>query len=130
MKKILLISLIGIIFCFIKSEKAFCQNQKVNELGITGTYIWNKTTIFNVLSGARAKNITGEAFSSGFNLNYSRTIYKNFFVRVGVGLFNQRFEIVRPFGFAQTAGIPIKILFSTRYYYYSTINYSGGGGIT
>lgn len=123
----MLISLISVIFCFTKSEKAFCQTQKVNELGITGTYIWNKTTIFNVYSGARAKNITGEAFSSGFNLNYSRTIYKNFFARVGVGLFNQRFEIVRPFDFDQIpAGT--KILFSTNYYTYSTLNYLGGGG--
>ncbi len=128
MKKILLIGLITIIFCFVKSGKVFCQTQKVNELGITGTYLWNKTTIFNVYSGARAKNITGEAFSSGFNLNYSRTIYKNFFARVGVGLFNQRFEIVRPFDFDQTGGALTKILFSTKYYSYSTLNYSGGIG--
>ena len=120
-----LLSFVLFLFSF---SFSFCQSGKINEVGVATTIIWNKTTIFNSYSGARAKDITGEAVSSGLNLNYSRTIYKNLFGRIGVGIFKQKFGIVRPFDFDETGGTSTNILYSTKYYSYSNFNYFGSLG--
>ena len=84
------------VILIVLTVEGYSQNKvdnKVNVIGVSVPVIWNKTTIFNSYSGARAKNITGEAISNGINLNYSRTIYKSFFAKVGVGYFKQKFGI-------------------------------------
>ena len=111
-----------------EKENSTKRNDKVNAVSISIPFIWNKTTIFNSYSGARAKNITGEAISNGINLNYSRTIYKSFFAKVGVGYFKQKFGIQRPFDFEETGGITTNLLYHTKYYAYHNIHYSVGIG--
>jgi hypothetical protein len=89
--------------------------------------IWNKTTIYNSYSGARAKDITGNAISNGINLNYSRTIYKNLFAKIGAGYFKQKFGMQRGFDYEETHTIS-GLYYSTEYYSYSTLTYFGGVG--
>ena len=64
---------------------SFCQSL-VNEISLSQTWIYNKTTIYDIYSGARAQNKTGTAVSNGVNLNYSRTMYKSFYAKIGLGI--------------------------------------------
>ena len=123
MNKLLLIYLC--VFCNLNF--CFAQNKKINEVAFSSTFIWNNTTIFNSFSGARGKDITGNALSNGFNINYSKSIYKNFYGKIGIGYFNQKFGIKRPFDFKETV-IDTKLLYSTKNYSYKNINYFIGVG--
>lgn len=105
----------------------FGQNVQINEIAISPTLVWNKTTIYDIYSGARAKNKTGTALSSGINLNYSKTIYKNFYAKIGIGYFNQKFGVHRGFDFEETV-TGTGLFYSTEYYSYHTLNYLGGIG--
>ena len=53
---------------------------------------------------------------------------KIFFARIGVGYFKQKFGINRPFDFDETGGPSSNLLYFTKYYSYSTLNYFGGVG--
>ena len=108
-------------------SNCFCQKQKVNEVALSSTFIWNNTTIFNSYSGARAKDISGNALSNGININYSKSIYRNFYGKIGIGYFKQKFGIVRPFDFRETV-ISTNLLYSTKYYQYKNFNYFIGFG--
>lgn len=104
---------------------SFCQSLPVNEISLSQTWIYNKTTIYDIYSGARARNKTGTAISNGVNLNYSRTIYKNFYAKIGFGYFKQKFGIHRGFDFKESG---TALFYTTKYYAYHTFNYFGGIG--
>lgn len=70
--------------CFALAKKA-----QISEMAISPVLVWNKTTVFDIYSGARAANKTGNAVSTGININYSRTIYKNFFVNLEQVILNK-----------------------------------------
>jgi hypothetical protein len=94
---------------------------------LSQTWIYNKTTIYDIYSGARARNETGTAISNGVNLNYSRTVYKNFYAKIGFGYFKQKFGVHRGFDYEETVTIT-RLFYSTEYYSYHTLNYFGGIG--
>lgn len=106
---------------------SFSQKTKVNEIALSTTFVWNKTTILNSYSGARAKDITGNALSSGININYSRSIFKDFYTKIGIGYFKQKFGVQRPFDLKQTV-VTASILYSTKYYLYKNLHYFFGLG--
>lgn len=106
---------------------SFCQSLPVNEISLIQTWIYNKTTIYDIYSGARARNKTGTAISNGVNLNYSRTIYRNFYAKIGFGYFKQKFGIHRGFTFEETT-IFTRLFYTTNNYSYHTLNYFGGIG--
>ena len=118
-----------LLFTILTNFPAFCisQNIHVNEIAISPALIWNKTTIYDIYSGARAKNKTGTALSRGINLNYSKTIYKNFYAKIGIGYFNQKFGVHRGFDFEETV-TGTRLFYSTQYYSYHTLNYLAGMG--
>ena len=88
MQKILLLS-VFLIFYF----KNFSQTKKLNEISVSQLFVWNKTTIYDTYSGARARNRTGNAWSYGTNINYSAGVSENIYFNIGIGYFNQRFGI-------------------------------------
>lgn len=106
---------------------SIAQNKRVNEIAATGTYIYNKVTVFDIYSGARARNRTGTVIGNGANLSYARTIYKNFYAKVGFGYFDQTFGIHRGFNFKETV-TQTKLFYTTKHYSYYSLNYSGGIG--
>lgn len=120
-------SLSIILFIISLNLVCFSQASTINEFGLSTSLIWNKTTIFNSYSGARAKDITGTALSNGINLNYSRSIYKNFHAKVGIGYFKQKFGIIRGFDFKETV-ITTGLGYSTKYYQYKNLQYTLGIG--
>lgn len=109
------------------SYQGLCQSLPVNEISLSQTWIYNKTTVYDIYSGARARNETGTAISNGVNLNFSRTVYKNFYAKIGIGYFKQKFGIHRGFDFKETV-ISTRLFYNTKYYFYHTLNYFGGIG--
>lgn len=109
------------------SKISFCQSEKINEVALSTNFVWNNTTIFNSYAGARAKDISGNAWSNGVNLNYSKTLYKNFYAKIGIGYFKQKFGIVRGFDFEETVTLT-GLGYSTKYYHYKNIQYIIGAG--
>ncbi|MEQ1798608.1 MAG: hypothetical protein ABL872_11700 [Lacibacter sp.] len=109
------------------SYYSFCQNIKVSEFALSQTLIYNKTTVYDSYSGARAADKSGTAISNGINLTYSKTIYKNLYGKIGIGYFKQKFGIHRGFDFEQTVATT-NLFYSTKYYSYHSFNYFGGVG--
>ncbi len=105
----------------------FCQKPKINEVALTTNLIWNQTTIFNIIAGAGAKEKTGTALSNGININYSKSIYKGLYAKVGIGYFKQKFGIIRGFDFKETV-VLTGLGYSTKYYQYKNLQYSLGIG--
>jgi hypothetical protein len=103
------------------------QNRNFQEISISQLFIWNKTTVYDIYSGARAGNKTGKAWSNGVNLNYSRTLHKNFYAKIGIGYFKQKFGIHRGFDFEQPVA-STNLFYTTKYYTYHSLNYFGGIG--
>lgn len=122
MKRLLLLIFFSTIIKY-----SVAQEKRFQELSISQTFIWNKTTIYDTYSGARASNKTGTAISNGINLNYSKTIYKNFYAKIGFGYFKQKFGIHRGFDFEQPV-VSAKVFYTTKYYSYYLIHYFGGIG--
>ncbi len=89
--------------------------------------IWNKTKIYDIYSGARATNKTGTGTSYGINLNYSKTICRNLFAKVGIGYFKQKFGIHRGFDFKETNTVT-GLFYTTKFYSYHSLNYFGAIG--
>jgi hypothetical protein len=107
--------------------RCLSQNNEVNELAISQSFIWNNTTVYDAYSGARATNKSGTSVSSGINLNYSKTLYKNFYAKIGIGYFKQKFGIHRGFDFEQP-NVVTGLFYTTKYYAYRSLNYWGGIG--
>lgn len=108
------------------SNCLFGQNkQNNNELTFSLPFVWNKTEIYNSYSGARAKSISDDAISYGSNINYSRSVYKAFFVTVGIGYYKQAFGIQRPFDYDDQT---TNLLYWTDNYYYQCLQYIAGIG--
>lgn len=106
---------------------SFCQSLRVNEILVSQTMIYNKTTVYDIFSGARSRNETGTAVSNGVNLNYSKTIYKNVYAKIGFGYFKQKFGIHRGFDYEEPV-TGTRLFYTTKYYSYHTLNYFGGIG--
>lgn len=121
--------LIIIFIFFYSSVNSYCQNTKVNELAISSTFIFNNTTIFNSYAGARAKDKSGNALSNGFDIAYSKSFYKGFYSKAGIGYFNQKFGIIRGFDFRETV-TTTGLGYSTKDYRYKNLNFLIGLGYT
>lgn len=108
-------------------QQVFAQKTKrLNQVGISVPVIWNNTRIFNVYSGTGAEYISGSAISYGVNFNYSRSLYKNFFLTGGVGYHIQNFGVRRPFDF--DGDTITKLQYNTKRYAYSNLYWFLGAG--
>ncbi len=95
----------------------------VNALGISLPIIWNNSAAtFYRLVTRQAPN--GKAVSYGLNINYSKTIQRNYYGTIGVGYFKQIFNITRPFNYIN----PTDLGFSTKSYNYKNIHLFAGIG--
>jgi hypothetical protein len=94
------------------------------KLELSVPLIYNKTTIYNIFSGARATYLSGSAISKGLNINYQKKVTGNFFLLAGLGLFTQQFGIERPLNYDD----PTNLLFYTKWYKYYTFQLTGGIG--
>jgi hypothetical protein len=118
MKKFILLLVSLLIVFAIKA-----QNKSINNIGISIPIIWNNSSGVYYQLGTR-KEPEGKSVSNGININYSRTFYKKFYGTVGVGYFNQNFNISRPFDFND----PNNLLFSSKSYSYKSLNFNIGAG--
>jgi hypothetical protein len=103
------------------------QTNKIQELSVSQLFLWNNTTIYDIYSGARAKNKTGNAWSYGTNANYSFCLTKKLFATVGLGYFSQRFGIGRGFDFYEP-NVATNLFYTTKNYSYKSFQYFGGIG--
>lgn len=120
MKKQILLAALSILYIQGYSQT---EKKRLNTIGISLPVIWNNSeAVYYILGNLKTPN--GKSKSNGLNINYSRVVYKNFFLTTGVGLFRQRFNIARPFTF----DTPIQFGFFTQKYCYDNIKISGGIG--
>lgn len=119
--------LILLILLSVANRFAIGQTGKLQELGISQSFIWNNTTIYDTYSGARASNKTGSAWSYGTNINYSLGLTKTLFATIGLGYFNQKFGVNRGFDFKEQ-NVTTGLFYTTKKYSYKTFNYFGGIG--
>lgn len=120
MKKQILLAVLSIFYL-----QVYCQTEKrkINSIGVSIPIIWNNSeAVYYILGNLRTPS--GKSISNGININYSRTIYKNFYSIVGVGLFRQRFKIARPFEFETL----LRFGFFTQKYSYDNLQLYGGVG--
>lgn len=103
------------------------QTNRFQEISVTQSFIWNKTTIYDTYSGARARNKTGKAWSYGTNVNYSFGLNKKLYANAGIGYFNQRFGIHRGFDFYEP-NVVTGLFYTTKNYSYKSFTYFGGIG--
>ena len=120
-KQLLIIFFVGLTMMGYSQGK----NEKLNAIGISIPIIYNKSEGTYYSTGNR-KEPTGEAVSFGININYSKKLFKNIFGIVGIGYFKQSFKIIRPFYF--NGDSITNLLYSTKKYSYSNIQWFGGLG--
>lgn len=108
-------------------SKPFAQETKIRELSVGQSFIWNRTTVFDSYSGTRARNETGQAWSQGTDLACSFGLTKKLYGTVGLGYFNQRFQIQRGFDFLEP-NVATGLFYATKKYDYKSISYHGGIG--
>lgn len=106
---------------------SYSQTTKICEIGISQLFIWNKTTIYDTYSGARASNKTGQSWSYGTSIHYSHGLTKHVYANIGIGYFNQRFGIHRGFDFYEP-NTATALFYTTEYYSYQSLHYFGGLG--
>lgn len=109
------------------SNAVFGQNGTLHELSVGHSFIWNRTTIFDAYSGARARNETGQAWSNGTRLTYTFSVSKKIYASIGLGYFIQRFGIRRGFDFYEP-NVVTSLFYTTKNYGYKCISYTGGIG--
>lgn len=97
-----------------------------SSVGISIPAVWNHSEATYYQLGS-PKYPNGDAVSYGLNIDYSRTIYKGFYGKLGVGYFKQNFGIKRPFDYYPN---PLLLIYSTYSYSYNNIQLSGGVGYT
>lgn len=97
----------------------------VNQIGISTPFIWSHSEASFYSLGA-LKHPSGKDMNYGIALNYSRSIYNRFFGIIGIGYFNQRFSIQRPFNYVTPDNT--KPLIATKYYAYYNIYWMAGVG--
>lgn len=111
-----------IMFC----NPAFSQQKgNLNKIGFSIPLIWNNSNgVYYSLGNRREPN--GNAISYGANINYSRFFLKNIFIVGGIGYWNQKFDIQRPFQYTTPDGS--EPLVSTKKYSYQNIHLLIGAG--
>jgi hypothetical protein len=88
-----------------------------NEVSISTSFIWYDVELIQGNGPLRDKK--GNASSYGFNVNYSKTLLKHFFIVGGIGLNKQRFNVTRSIDYDDgTTGL----LYSTSKYSYDCIH--------
>lgn len=107
-------------FCFSQANKK--QN---NSVGISIPLLFNNSNGVYYSLGNRREPI-GKSISFGINVNYTKVIYKSFFVSVGAGYFKQSFNIIRPFNFS--GDTQTNLLYSTKSYSYDCLALNAGIG--
>lgn len=108
--QMLLLALAGFFFCQ-------AQKPKQNSISVSVPVIWAKTeTLYFTLGNPRYSGST--TTNSGVNVNYSRKLYKAFYGMLGVGYFNQSFNIVRPVDYDDGS---TNLLYHTESYSYKNI---------
>lgn len=110
-----------LLFC---NYNSFCQKRKAhNQIGLSIPVIGNNSEATRYLLG-NPLYPSGKAISYGININFSRTIYKNFYGIIGVGYYKQKFGIARPFNYPS----PNQLGYATdSYVYYNSQLYGGVG---
>ena len=102
---------------------SFSQKESKNSFVFSIPLIFNKTQVVYYQLGTM-KISQGDGLGFGINMIYNRILYKNIYGSFGLGYFNQRFLISRPFKFND----PTKLLFFTENYSYDNISICAGIG--
>lgn len=117
---------IAIMFLTITSDNyAQTKKEQKNVIGISVPLIWNNSNGIYYSVGNR-KEPTGNAISYGMNVNYAKSLYKNYFFYIGAGYFKQSFNIIRPFNF--DGDTITNLLYSTKNYSYHCFQLQAGIG--
>lgn len=101
------------------------QKGNLNKIGFSMPLIWNNSNGVYYSLGSR-REPSGNATSYGANINYSRFFLKNVFIVGGIGYWNQKFDIQRPFEYMAPNGT--EPLVSTKNYSYQNIHLLIGTG--
>ncbi|HET7119487.1 MAG TPA: hypothetical protein VFI29_23525 [Hanamia sp.] len=107
--------------------QGYSQHRKanINNLGVSFPIIWNHSEgTYYSLGSPRHPDGTGVSY--GLNINYSRTIYKDWFAIFGVGYFKQVFGIKRPFNYVTPDGTK-PVVYTESYSYYNINLFLGIG---
>ncbi len=118
-----------LVFCFFYPP-LFAQSRE-SSLSVSFPTIWSNVKVMDNWTPPTALNykeyLDGSAFGYGVNINYTfqpRLVIKDkhFFVNIGTGYFNQRFDVSRPFNYNSFLFIP----YYTDHYAYQCLNFSVG----
>ncbi|WP_339700966.1 hypothetical protein [Algoriphagus aquimarinus] len=118
-----------LIFCF--SYQPLVAQSRQSSLSVSFPTIWSNVKVMDNWTPPTAPNykehLEGSTFGYGVNLNYAfqpRLIIKDkhFFVNIGAGYFNQRFDVSRPFNYNSFIYIP----YYTDHYAYQCLSLSVG----
>lgn len=108
----------------ILNVSAISQSKK-ESIGVSIPVIWNNSEAIYYSLGS-PDHLSGNAISYGFNINYTRVIYKSLFMVGGIGYFKQKFGIKRPFNYVTPDST--KPIVYTEYYWYRNIYWLLGIG--
>ncbi|MBS1758203.1 MAG: hypothetical protein JSU03_13090 [Bacteroidetes bacterium] len=92
-----------------------------SSIGVSIPVIWNNSEATYYQLG-NPKYPSGKAISYGLNIDYSHTLYKGIYGKIGVGYFKQMYAIKRPFNYSS----PIQFGWSTESYSYDNVHVYGG----
>lgn len=95
------------------------KNGREQKIGISVPVIWTQAEgLYFSLGNPRYSS--GTTTNYGINLQYQRTVYKNFSGCIGFGYFHQGFNIKRPFKYADPDST--KLLYHTSSYSYENLH--------
>ncbi len=112
MKKATLFALAFLINQNAISQKSFSNRSRI---GISIPVIWNSSEATYYALGS-PKHPKGKAISYGLNINYCFPLYKDFYGKLGVGYYKQKFGISRPFNYTPPDGTK-PVVYTTHYDY-------------
>jgi hypothetical protein len=106
------------LWLFCMGQFAFAQDnkEKIQSIGLSLPVIWNHS------ENPSNPTTAGNAISYGINAHYTRSIYKSFYIKAGLGFFEQSFNIKRYFD------DPIQVMHYTKSYNYYNLHLFGGLG--
>jgi hypothetical protein len=93
------------------------KNSQENSIKLSLPVIWTEANGIYYSLGNK-KTPSGKGIGFGIVANYNRTLYKNWYASIGLGYFNQKFNIIRPFEF--DGDTLTKPLYSTKEYNYQS----------
>lgn len=115
--------LVGIGALISSSVVSQSLSEKKRAIVLSVPVLFNATTVYNVLGPQR--DISGTGISNGISISYEQSVSKLLYIKVGTGLFTQRFTLKRPF-FDFT---PPDLGMATKKYIYNCYEFVVGGGL-